>query len=73
MCLQFWNLIVDDAENNLTIHLKILMNQEVTHIADTAPLHFRMSIFKLFSEHTSRLSNDFDILHNAIIAQNIGL
>ena len=72
MILQFWNFIVDDAENHLTIHLEILMNKEIPHISNTAPFHFRMSLLKLISKHTSRLTDDFDVLHNAIIPQDIG-
>ena len=73
MILQFRNFIVDDTENHLTIHLEILVNKEISHIANAAPFHFGMSILKLVSEHTSSLANDFNILHNAIITQDVSL
>ena len=72
MVLQYRNLIVDNTENHLTIHLEILMNKEIPHITNTAPFHFWMSLLKLISKHTSRLTDDFDVLHNTIIPEDIG-
>ena len=71
MTLQFGNFIVNHAENDFTIYLKILMNKKIPHIANATPFHFGMSRLKLLGKHTSCFTNDFDVLHNAIIAQDI--
>ena len=72
MTLQFRNLIVNHAENDFTIHLKILMNKKIPHITNATPFHFWVSRLELLSKHTSCFTYDFDVLHNAIIAQDIG-
>lgn len=72
MALQFGNFIVNHTENDLAIHLEILMNKEIPHITNATPFHFGMSLLKLLGKHTSCLADDFNVLYNAIIAQNIG-
>ena len=43
MCLEFRDFVMNDAENDFAINLEILMNEKITHIANTTPFHFGMS------------------------------
>ena len=46
MALQFGNFIVNHTENDLAIHLEILMNKEIPHICSNRILSLIRSLIK---------------------------
>ena len=62
---------VDYSPNGIIVYTKIFMNEEIAHSCYVTPCYFRMFFLKRLAKHISSLSDDFNILDDTIIAQDV--
>lgn len=73
MSFQHDNILMNHFPNHIAVHLKILMNKEIAHTSNLTPVGIRMLYLKIISQHTRGFTNDFYILHDAIVSEHIAL
>ena len=64
---------MDDGPYSIIIYLKIFVDKEIAHVGNGAPFNFFVSFFEWSGKHVGCLANYFNVFHNTIVSQNIGL
>lgn len=56
---------------DIAIYLKILVYEEIAHIADAAPWNFRVCGLELISQHSGGFADNLYVFDDAVIAQYV--